>query len=242
MVHTPSAPAMLGAWERGLDEGPVERGLTLLGLAFPGEDPDALAALSVGERDRRLLALREALFGAQVTGLVACPSCGEQVELEFATRELWAAPATDAAVTLSGDDHDVRLRLPDSRDLLALAAVDAADAPALLLERCLVSARVGSEAASADRLPPDLVAEAGRRLADADPQADVRFALTCPACGNGWAAPFDVVPFLWTELDTWAGRTLADVHALAAAYGWTERDILALGPARRASYLRMVAG
>jgi hypothetical protein len=240
MVHTPTAPAMLDTWERGLGQGPVQRGLTLLALAFPGDDPDALAALSVGERDRRLLALREVLFGARSTGLVACPRCGEQVELEFALGDLRAAPPAPGPLVLSGDDHELHLRLPDSRDLLAAAAAGEDDAPLVLLSRCVVAGHVGSEPARADRLSPELVAAAGRALAQADPQADMRFALTCPACGNGWSAPFDVVPFLWTELDAWAGRTLADVHALAGAYGWSEAEILALAPGRRASYLRMV--
>ncbi len=239
MVFTPSARALLEAWESGLDQGPVERGLTLLALASAGDDPDALAALSIGDRDRRLLALREAVFGPRMTGVVSCTRCCEPLELELATRELRAAPPNDAVLTLRGDDHELQLRLPDSRDLLAVAAADAAVAPALLLERCLVLARVGDEPARADDLPPDLVAAAGRCLADADPQADMRFALSCPACSFGWVAPFDIVAYLWTEIDAWAGRLLSDVHALASAYGWSESDILTLSPVRRQSYLRM---
>ena len=241
MLHTPSARALLDAWERGLEQGPVERGLTLLALVSPGDDPDALAALSIGERDRRLLALREAVFGPRMTGVVACTRCGEPLEVEFATCELRAAPPNDAVLTLRGDDHEVQLRVPDSRDLLAVAAADAAVAPALLLERCVVSARVGDAPAGAGSLPPELIAEAGRRLADADPQADVRVRLTCPACSFDWAAPFDVVTYLWTEIEAWAGRLLADVHVLASAYGWSESDILALNPARRQSYLELAS-
>jgi hypothetical protein len=239
MVHTPSAHALLEAWERGLEQGPVDRGLTLLSLASPGDDPDALAMLSIGERDRRLLTLREAVFGPHMTGLVACTRCGEQLELEFATHELRAAPPADTVLTLRGDGHELVLRLPDSRDLIAVAAADASAAPAVLLERCVVSARVGDEAIVAHCLTPELVAAIGRRLADADPQADLRFTLSCPACSFGWAAPFDVVSYLWTEIEAWAGRLLADVHVLASAYGWSESDILALNPARRQSYLRM---
>ncbi|HEV2737525.1 MAG TPA: hypothetical protein VGU66_03005 [Candidatus Elarobacter sp.] len=240
MVQMPSERALLDAWEIGLEQGPVERGLTLLAVASPGDDPGALAALSIGERDRRLLALREAALGPRMTGLVGCPRCGEQLELELTTRDLRIAPPRDAALTLRGDDHELQLRLPDSRDLLAVAALDASAAPAALLERCLVLARVGGEPASADRLSPDLVAEAGRRLADADPQTDVRFALACPACGCDWSAPFDIVAFLWAEIETWANRLLGDVHVLASAYGWSEPDVLAVSPARRRSYLQMV--
>jgi hypothetical protein len=231
---------MLAAWERGLEQGHVERGLTLLAAALPGREPDGLAALSIGERDRQLLELREALFGEHLTGLVACPRCAEQVELELSTRELQVEPPRGVDLTLLAGEHEVQLRLPDSRDLLAVAAAGAAGAPALLFERCVVSARIGAQAADAGALPPHVVAEAGRRLAQADPQADVQFAVTCPACGHAWSAPFDVVPFVWAELDAWAGRLFADVHALACAYGWTESEILALSPARRSAYLDMV--
>jgi hypothetical protein len=229
---------MLGAWERGLQEGPVERGLTLLALASP-DDPGTLAALTIGERNRQLLALREALFGDRISALASCPRCGEALELELTARELLAAAPSTAGLAFESDGGEVRLRLPDSRDLQAAADAPPGRAAAVLLERCLVSARAGTPV-GADGLPERLVAEAGRRLAEADPQADVRFALTCPACAHAWSAPFDVVQYLWAEVDAWAGRTLADVHALACAYGWTESEILRLSPARRDSYLRMV--
>ena len=240
MQYTPSARALLDAWERGLEQGPVERGLTLLSVAAPDDDPDALAMLSIGERDRRLLALREAVFGPQMTGLVACTRCGEQLELEFVADELRAAPQNDAVLALRAGGHELVLRLPDSRDLLAVAAADASEAPALLLERCVVSARAGDRPAAVDGFAPELIAAIGRRLADADPQADLRFTLSCPACCFSWAAPFDVVAYLWAELEAWSGRLLAEVHALASAYGWSETDVLALNPVRRQWYLRMV--
>lgn len=239
MVHTPSPRALLDAWERGLAQSPVELGLTLLEVASPAEDRESLATLSIGERDRRLLALREAIFGSHMTGLVSCLQCGEQLELELATHELLRAPS-DAALSLHGHDHDVQLRLPDSRDLLAVAQVEEDVAPALLLERCLVYARVGGQTVDAAHLPVSLVAEAAQCLAEADPHADLRFTLTCPACSVQWAAPLDITAYLWTEIDAWAARALAGVHALASAYGWSENEILGLSPARRQSYLQMV--
>jgi len=237
----PSASAMLGAWERGLDQGPVERALTLLALGCPESTSEGLAELSIGERDRRLLALREAMFGPRLTGLITCAACGESLELDFAASELCAAPKPDAAgLTVYGEDYAVELRLPDSRDLTACATADPAEAGSVLLRRCVVSARCRGEPVATQELPPALVAAAARRLSEADPQADMRFALACAGCGHRWHAPFDIVPFLWTELAAWAGRLLQEVHTLASAYGWTERDILALAQARRWQYLRML--
>ena len=79
-------------------------------------------------------------------------------------------------------------------------------------------------------------------MADADPQADVRLAVTCPSCGTGWEVPFDAGSFLWSEVEAWARRTLLEVHQLAAAYGWSEAEVLALGPRRRQAYLELVGG
>ena len=39
-----------------------------------------------------------------------------------------------------------------------------------------------------------------------------------------------------------AGALLHEVHRLASAYGWSEAQILALSPARRAQYLALVEG
>jgi hypothetical protein len=231
---------MLEAWERGLEQSPVERGLTLLAAARPGIGLDELAAVSIGERDRRLLALREALFGQRISALTACPGCSEKVELDLTTRDLHVAAQPGGDLTVRHGRHVVELRLPDSRDLLAIASQGEADAEALAFARCVVSARAGKRSIDAAAIPPAVVAEAGRRLAEADPQADMRFALACPACRNEWTAPFDIVQFLWTELNAWASRVFADVHALASAYGWSESEILALRPERRRAYLQMV--
>ena len=77
-------------------------------------------------------------------------------------------------------------------------------------------------------------------MALVDPQADVQLALSCPACGQQWRATFDVVSFLWDELDAWARRLLREVHTLASAYHWREADILAMSRWRRQYYLDLV--
>ncbi|MDR3415528.1 MAG: hypothetical protein P4L83_05005 [Nevskia sp.] len=238
-MQTPSAPAMLGAWERGGGQNPIDRGLTLLALACPELSADELAALSIGERDRRLLALRETVFGPRMTGVVACTRCAEPLEFDFDAADL-RVTGTPGPLALRVDGYELELRLPDSRDLLACAATVPADAPAALMQRCVLSARIDGVAANAASLPPELVQEAAQCLAQADPQADMRFALQCASCGHSWKAPFDIVRFLWAELEVWAVRMLQDVHALAGAYGWAERDILALGSTRRRHYLRML--
>lgn len=77
-------------------------------------------------------------------------------------------------------------------------------------------------------------------MANADPLADIQLALTCASCGESFSSPFDIVSYLWTEIEVWALRILSDVDTLARAYAWSERDILNLSPLRRQFYLERV--
>jgi hypothetical protein len=240
-VAISSASVMLAAWERGIAQGPARRGLALLALAEPDTEPKSLASLSVGQRDCRLLMLREAWFGPQMTGLMSCPACSTELEIELKTTDLRAIAAPEAsAIAVRSDSHEIQLRLPDSSDLIAAADRSLADAAQFLLRACVVSAVVDGVEVEPEALSPHLVALCAERLSDADPLADLRLNLNCACCGCRWQAPFDIVPFLWTEFDAWAGRILREIDSLARAYGWSESEILSLSPARRKAYLRMV--
>jgi len=109
-----------------------------------------------------------------------------------------------------------------------------------LLERCVQRALRNGESIPGGEIPDGVADAVSERMAEADPQADVRLALACPECGHRWQAVLDVVSFLWAEIHAWAIRLLRDVHVLAATYGWREVDILALTPWRRQAYLDMI--
>jgi hypothetical protein len=260
-----SAAELLDAWEEGYARAPVRRALLLLAAASPTTPPERLAELSIGQRDARLLRLREWIFGPQLDCLLACPQCGEQLELALHVADVWVpspspAPADNGGglkaaaekggeagvLSLCLDGYEVQFRLPNSLDLIALRELPADDSPRLrLLERCLLTAHQTTgdgQELPADELPNDVVGALVERMANADPQADVQLAVECPACGHGWAATFDIVSFFWSELNAWAQRTLYQVHTLAQAYGWREADVLAMSPWRRQYYLEMVRG
>lgn len=242
-MRAPSPLALLEAWESGLGKDFARCGLALLAAACPETEADALASLSIGERDRRLLSLREAVFGARMTALATCGRCAEALQFELSAGALQApapesGPGADAALVVDHGDWRLELRPPDSRDLIA-----AADAPEeaeqVLFTRSVRAAVFAGAPADAATAPPEVRSAAAERLAVADPLADLQLALSCSSCGFEWSAPLDVVAFLWAELDAWAGRTMRDVHVLASAYGWDERQILALPAARRGHYLRL---
>ena len=112
----------------------------------------------------------------------------------------------------------------------------------LLLSRCVLVVKCEDVELSIDAVPDDVIDAISEQMAQADPQADVQFDLTCPACAHDWQAAFDVMTFFWNEIDRWARRTLHDVHLLATAYGWSEADILSMSATRRQVYLDLIGG
>jgi uncharacterized protein (UPF0212 family) len=244
-MDTIFAPDLLDAWERGRNALPGERGLLLLSVAKPEVPVHELAATSVGRRDAALLALRERAFGPRMTGLASCPRCSESLEMEFSVADIVVRTPADVPATLSLAEgaYRVEFRLPTAEDMVALARANPRQASEqVLLERCILEAWEADVPRTAVDLPDEVLEAVAASMAEADPQAEVELSLTCPACGSRWQALFDIVSFLWREIDAWAARILREVHTLASVYGWSERDILALSPQRRQYYLELMGG
>lgn len=241
MSQLPPSLALLEAWDAGAGAHPARRAVGLLAAATGGA-PGTLAALPVGRCDARLLELRRALFGSALTALDDCPACGVRLEVDLAVEDLLPAPSDGPAEgEVSEAGWRVRFRLPDSLDLVAIARLDGVDAAArALLGRCLIEAVREDGAAPGGGLPEAVAAAVGARMGELDPLAGAEVPMDCPDCGHTWAGQLDAATFVWAELDAWARRTLHEVHLLAGAYGWSEEQVLALGPRRRARYLELV--
>jgi hypothetical protein len=239
-----SAAELLEAWEQGLSEPTYRRALPLLVAASVDSSTEAAASLSIGERDRSLLTLREQTFGSQLASVANCPACNERLEWTANVADLYVARQLDwaSALSLEADSYCINFRVPNTSDLASLAnCTDIATARSALLDRCVLSARVDGQETPTDELSNDIVAAIEERMAEADPQADVRFNLICPSCGNSWQAVFDIESFFWSEVNAWARRILLEVHVLAGAYGWRETEILNLSPWRRQFYLSLAS-
>lgn len=236
-----NATSLLTAWEQGVSQHPLQRAVTLLALACPQKSVDEWARVSIGERDRQLVQLRQELFGSKFEAIATCPKCGEGLELTFGTQDLLSQvteTSTDSeSPRLKSGGYEVDYRLPTTADLLAVADKPT-QARELLLERC-VDAQKDGVAVSASALPGAVVKLLGQKMADADPQAEVQIVLDCPACSHHWPTVFDIFSYLWGEIEDWAQRILHDVHSLASIYGWSERDILSMSATRRRLYLEM---
>lgn len=240
------AQAVLQAWEQAQAWHPLRRATVLLQLAWPEVPAADWQALPLGARDERLFALHEALFGDALELRVDCPACAEPLELSLRTADLRPEPAALPApgaptLSLQAEGHALSYRLPTADDLLAAADAASADAAvACLVERCVLQASRAGQTVPPAELPPAVVDRLQQDMAARDPGADLRVALACPACGHGFERRFDIATQLWGELDDWAERTLAEVHTLARAYGWTEPQVLSLSATRRRRYIAMV--
>ena len=249
LMQAPSASELLAVWERARAQPLTTQALMLLEAASPDSPGDELSKLSVGRRDGRLLALREALFGERLVGLTACPQCGQQLELNVEASDLRATAQDDAPETLSvkSGGYVATFRLPNTEDLAAIAELDEPRseeaASWYLLSRCLVELRRNGRRQMIDQshaMPLALIEAIAAEMEKADPQANVQLNLRCAYCGHQWLSAFDIVSFLWNEIDSWASRVLREVCILASAFGWREADILAMSPQRRQLYLQMI--
>ncbi len=245
------SPALaIDVWESARGLHPVDRAVALIGAALRGgPSPTAyheVAALTVGRRDRTLLRLRQATFGDRIEALTRCPACGEPLEIELACSALLDgetgtedSPAHELRFTHDG--FEVTFRLPDSRDLAVIAVQSNVEAARqTLLDRCVLHV-LGPAGIEVADLPTDLGSTIADAMAAADPCADIRLDLSCPECAHAWETALDPASLLWSEVDRLARRSLLEVDRLARAYSWTEREIFALSPARRATYLELTS-
>jgi hypothetical protein len=247
-MAVPHPESLLQVWEHSYGEHPIHRALALLDAAWPLVDPASWARAPLGHRDAWLLDLHRTMFGAELATTTRCPHCHERLDVAFRAEDVGLTPPDlgDAAGTfrLTALGYEVDYRLPTSEDLLAATAqgADPEAVAARLLDRCVLSARRRGKPVAAADLPEPLVADLAAGIQARDPGVEIRVALSCKDCGYGWEIDFDPVLHVTAELDDWAQRLLAEVHVLAGAYRWAERDIVAMSPLRRQIYLDMVRG
>ena len=226
--------ALLALWEAVWPLPPHGRAQRLAQAA--GASPEA----GLGACNAALLRLRADLAGPALPLLARCPACATELEFEIDTRALPAATAAEGLHELHLGDTHIRFRAPTAEDLPALAGLgDAATAARALFERCVVDASAGGRHLAPAELGSDVQRAVAQALDDADPLATLAFDLACPACERPFTAPLDLAAVTHAELRHRAEAVLADVAALAQAYGWRETDVLALSPLRRAAYLQL---
>jgi hypothetical protein len=241
-MRTLSAAEILGVWERGQHQHPLDRAITLLAVTCPEKSREELIKLSMGQRDTLLFSLRQFSLGPKLETYAECPACGAALELNINTEEiLQSAAGTGKTEWIESiGEYIIRYRLPDSADLAGCINVTVQDKPGLLLKRCILSIARGGEEIDFTSLNEKVRSELNSRMAAIDPLSEVQIALTCIECGHHWTELLDIFSFFWIELGMQVTQLLSQVHTLARAYSWSEKEILSLSPWRRQYYLNMV--
>src|SRR5262249_43670996 len=124
--------------------------------------------------------------------------------------------------------EDVAFRLPTVADMIAASA--GPDGEGELVRRCVRPADVSATALGR-------VEEAMEALA---PSLYTELEGTCPECGAAGRVPVHPQRYVVGELRGRAAFVFEEVHLIADAYHWPERDILAMPRARRARYAELV--
>ncbi|MDT0184480.1 hypothetical protein Q9S36_30255 [Microbacterium sp. ARD31] len=230
---TPAA-ATLDLWDTLAAVAPPARGAAV--LVARGVAPDLVAAgdvpLAVAAREA-LVTLRDRV-GPVLDTTLACPACEALLDVPLPLDQVLAGSAGPPLdVDVDVDVDGVVVRGPTTSDVLA--ALASADPAATLRAQC-VTWPAGSD--------PDADADLAARVAATAEQvcglAGTSLRLHCPECGREVVADVDAVGLLTERVAEEARDVLADVATLAAAFGWSEREVLALPPSRWHAYLGLV--
>ncbi len=198
-------------------------------------------ALSVPDRRYLMIQLAGMLGLASGWSSHRCGACGERFDfaLDLAALPVKPAGAGYPAPAVQTAAGPLRLRVPTGADQLRLpAARGGSDALQLLASLCLPAE--GPEAATdvLEHLTQDDLDAVDAALEEAAPQIPWAIRADCPECEAANVIAIDVAAWLSRMVD----GPLGDVHEIAAAYGWSECDILALPRVRRLKYLELIRG
>jgi hypothetical protein len=224
-------PTLLDGWSAALGKGWGERCLASTSLAL-GADRDEAAAHDWDDAQRELLRFSASRTG-RVDAVATCPHCAAMIDVDVpVARMALASSSSDDVTPLAarrvGRVH-AALRVPTVGDLIDAAALDTPEeAQALLAERCGLG-----------EVDPEEWDAAITDLDESHPLLAASCAVACPDCGEEFEATLDPVELCWEAVDAAATEVIDDVVALATAFGWSEADVLAVPPRRRAMYRRL---
>jgi hypothetical protein len=223
-----------------VDFGAADRpGLVTSVLAQCAEESDPAHWWSqpVGARTAallRLVAATEARETATLQARCVGAACGELFEFELPLRGLPGEDAGNEPIRVRLDEtRSLTLRRPTGSDLRRwreARPASRADALRAMFDALVLDGRVES----ADE--PMLAAS----IEAVDPLVSFGVACVCPACGAASEVPVDLEALALGRLAAHQRELLRQVHRLASHYGWTEAEVLAVPPARRASYLALI--
>lgn len=214
----------------------------VLAACSTGDDQHLMTESTVDQwvltsRLQQLIAITIRTRGHRLVLLSRCRNedCAETFEIPLDLR-MFQQRASDRTTEIVIDDHAVCLHLPTGEDQRRWYA-QAETVDAVLMAKQLVLTVDGIKPAENWRMPAAWVEAIGEQLEDLDALTVLQLKTNCPACGQMLALELDLEQQLLSELALCQRRMLNDIHLLASAYHWSEKDIMDLSPSRRSYYI-----
>ena len=212
-------------------DAPRPIAITRLLVGCAGGDADAWWRAPVRARIVALVAIGE-IVGPIIEARIEC-SCGEVASVALTAAELLAFDRERIATAI--DVEGVRVRIPTGRDQLHWIGIGA---PGESAARRVISALL--ESGGDAELDDARIVAIEHALADADPLVDFHVDSACPACGAVLRADVDLEGLALFRLKRAQHALITQIHALARAYHWSEREIVQLPAWRRDEYLALI--
>ena len=228
---------ILDVWDNCVNKGQLYKGVILASLAFPDKDPSSIMKWSIEKRDAALFHIRKTLFGNQFTNLAHCPQCSQTVEWELSFQQLQIPSILEmpdnVEIAIDIPAYKILVRLPNSNDLLIKDELQ-------ILYSCILNRDNYEDQNFETGLPDLLVQKINEQFNSSCYASNITYQLNCTDCSHEWQGIFDILSYLWKEIDQWAKGFLQQISLLAKAYGWSETEIINMSKNRRNHYLQLI--
>ena len=194
--------------------------------------------LCVGDRQFLMGQLATQIDEQPVWLTAECGQCRELFDVSMRFGKLPVKPAGDHYPETSVDTIHGRLqvRVPSGADQEAIAEIDDETEALIILLQRIVSTADPSGVFDVTRLSEAEIADIEARVEAMAPEIATHLNTRCPSCETENQLPIHS----YTLLQRPVGDLYAEIHRLATAYHWSEKDILGLPRARRKFYLQMI--
>jgi hypothetical protein len=214
----------------------------LLSHCGEGMDAEEWWSQRVGTRIAvvaRIAALSDGRHSLPVQLRCGGDACGSafEIALPLDALDAGAGPADCVSLTLP-DGRQATVRPPTGSDQRAWSRRSYAsrrEAVAAITDALVIEPRLSPD----DDEAVEAVAAA---LADHDPLVSFMVSCTCPACGQPHEMAIDLERLALERIAACRQALLQEVHLFASTYGWTEHQVLAIPPDRRARYRELIEG
>ena len=197
---------------------------------------DEVWCWSLKKRLQALLAIAIKTRGSRLVLHAICPdpACGERIELPLDLTMFQQADLEETFV-FDIDGRALQVRLPNGADQRRW--LQHREEAVTALAKNLVIKVDGVRPGDDWHFRDEWIDDFSVALEAHDALMTLQLNSACPACGRELKIAVDLEAQLLTSLSQVQRQLLLDVHLLALAYHWSERDVLALPTRRRHFYL-----